>query len=68
MFQRQKLTLSLNRVIAIEFPNCDPALSEATERVFLLLPTTSNIIIHDVLLSLRNDKKFVNYFLRIKIG
>lgn len=24
MFQRQELTLSLNRVIAIEFPNCDP--------------------------------------------
>lgn len=31
MFQRQELTLSLNRVIAIEFPNCDPAFSEAAE-------------------------------------
>lgn len=31
MFQRQELTLSLNRVIVIEFPNCDPALSEAAE-------------------------------------
>jgi len=35
MFQRQELTLSLNRVIAIEFPNYDPALSEATEMRYL---------------------------------
>lgn len=31
MFQRQELTLSLNRVIVIEFPNCDPTLAEVTE-------------------------------------
>ncbi|KYN16269.1 hypothetical protein ALC57_11480, partial [Trachymyrmex cornetzi] len=35
MFQRQELTLSLNRVIAIEFPNCDPAPSKATEMRYL---------------------------------
>jgi hypothetical protein len=55
MFQWQELTLSLNRVIAIEFPNCDPAFSELRKRVSLLSRKLGDIIIR-TLLNLRNKK------------
>lgn len=50
MFQRQELTSSLNRVIAIEFPNCDPAFSGAAETsVPLITRKLGEIIIRDAL-------------------
>lgn len=60
MFQRQELTLSLNRVIVIEFPNCDPALSEAAEIDIPFI--IDELTIHDAP-SWKWQKDSVNYSL-----
>lgn len=69
MFQRQELTPSLNRVMAIEFPNCDPAfkVGEPRRREYSFYYGGAEIIIRDIVLSPGMSEKFVDYFTEEKL-